>query len=48
MCQNIIDQQLHWLSNNGIKIFDHSSGIKYKNAQYIDQEEIPSFFSKEC
>lgn len=48
MSQNIIDQQLYWLSKNDIKIFDHSCGIKYKNAEYIKQDDILSFFSKEC
>ena len=48
MSQNIIDQQLYWLQANEIEIFDHSSGIKYNNAQYIKQDDIFSFFSKEC
>lgn len=47
MCQNIIDKQLYWLKNNEIKIFDHSSGINYENAEYINADQITSFFSKE-
>ena len=44
MSQNIIDKQIYWLKNNGIKIFDHSSGIKYEHAEYINQEHMLSFF----
>lgn len=49
MSQNIIDKQLYWLKQNDVKIFDHSSGIKYENAEYIREDDILSFFStKEC
>ena len=48
MSQNIIDQQLYWLRKNEIEIFDHSNGIKYNNAEYIKQDDMFSFFSKEC
>jgi hypothetical protein len=48
MSQNIIDKQLYWLKQNNVEIFDHSSGIKYENAEYISEDEIYSFFSKEC
>lgn len=48
MSQNIIDKQLYWLKKNDVEIFDHSSGIKYENAEYIDEDDILSFFSKEC
>jgi hypothetical protein len=47
MSQNIIDKQLYWLKQAGIKIFDHSSGIKYENAEYINSQDLISFFSKE-
>lgn len=46
MCQNIIDKQLYWLKQNNVEIFDHSSGIKYENAEYIDEEGITSFFQR--
>lgn len=48
MAQNIIDKQLYWLRQNNVEIFDHSSGIKYENADYIEEDSIVSFFSKEC
>jgi hypothetical protein len=48
MSQNIIDKQLYWLRQNDVEIFDHSSGIKYENAEYIREDDIFSFFSKEC
>ena len=48
MSQNIADKQLYWLKQNGVEIFDHSSGIKYENAEYIHEDDILSFFSKEC
>ena len=48
MSQNIIDKQLYWLKQNGVEIFDHSSGIKYENAEYINEDDMLSFFSKEC
>lgn len=48
MAQNIIDKQLYWLKQNNVEIFDHSKGIKYENAGYIEEEHIVSFFSKEC
>jgi hypothetical protein len=47
MSQNIIDKQLYWLKQNSVEIFDHSSGINYENAEYIDEDGIVSFFSKE-
>lgn len=46
MSQNIIDKQLYWLKKNDVEIFDHSSGIKYENAEYIDEEDILSFFQR--
>lgn len=48
MAQNIIDKQLYWLKQNNVEIFDHSNGIKYENAEYINENDITSFFSKEC
>lgn len=44
MSQNIIDSQLYWLKQNGVEIFNHSSGIKYKNAEYIKEDNVFSFF----
>jgi hypothetical protein len=46
--QNIIDKQLYWLKQSGVEIFNHSSGIKFENAEYINADDILSFFSKEC
>jgi len=46
MCQNIIDKQLYWLKQNDVEIFDHSSGIKYENAEYISEDDILSFFQR--
>jgi hypothetical protein len=43
MSQNIIDAQLYWLKNSGVKIFDHSDGINYKNATYITADNIVNF-----
>lgn len=48
MSQNIIDKQLYWLKQHNVEIFDHSSGIKYDNATYINENDVVSFFSKEC
>lgn len=42
--QTIIDTQLGWLKNNGVAIRNHSSGLKYNNAAYIDEENILDFF----
>lgn len=39
LSQKIIDKQLFWLKMAGVEIFDFSKGIKYENAQYIDNEE---------
>lgn len=47
LCQKIIDKQLYWLKMAGVEIADCSSGIEYENAEYIDLEQLPSFFSKE-
>ena len=46
MSQKIIDNQLYWLKQNNVEIFDHSSGIKYKNAEYISEDDIVSFFQR--
>ena len=43
--QRIIDANLYWLSQTGVKICDISSGIKYENAEYIPSEEILNFFN---
>jgi hypothetical protein len=44
MCQNIIDKQIFWLKKAGVEIVDCSSGIDYKNAEYIYSDAILSFF----
>ena len=46
LAQKLIDKQLYWLKKKDIKIFDHSSGIKYENAEYIDLESMLSFFQR--
>lgn len=46
MSQKIIDKQLYWLSQAGVQIADCSSGIKYENAEYINIENLVSFFEK--
>lgn len=47
MCQHIIDSQLYWLREAGVKIADCSSGIEYKNAGYIKPENLEDFFKKD-
>lgn len=44
MSQKIVDAQFHWLRSVGVQVADSSSGIEYKNATYIKNEELPSFF----
>ena len=44
--QEIIDANLYWLQQSGVKIADCSSGNKFKNAEYIRLEEVPNFFSE--
>lgn len=46
MSQKILDKQFYWLKKNNVEIFDCSSGIKYKNATYITEEELVSFFQR--
>jgi hypothetical protein len=47
---NLIDANLYWLKNNqqdrNIEIVDHSSGLKYNNAMYIQEEDINVFFEE--
>jgi len=48
MSHNIIDSHLHWLSTQGIKVGNYSSGPKYVNAEYITLEEgLLNFFTEE-
>jgi len=47
MCQKIIDKQIYWLRQAGVKVVDCSSGIEYENAGYIKLENLPSFFEKD-
>lgn len=47
MCQNVIDGQLSWLKKAGVRVADCSSGIKYKNAEYIESDQIRNFFENE-
>lgn len=43
-CQKVLDAQFFWLKKAGIKLGDCSSGIEFKNAEYIKIEGIDSFF----
>ena len=45
--QSIIDAQLGWLAQSEIEVRSHSSGANYKNAAYIQAEDIMQFFSQE-
>lgn len=45
--QRIIDAQLYWLAKEGIVIGSHSSGIKFNNATYITDDQVPNFFKEE-
>lgn len=47
MCQNVIDGQLYWLRKAGVRVADCSSGIKYKNAEYIEIDQIKDFLENE-
>lgn len=44
--QSIIDANLYWLKQAGIEIADHSSGLKYEHATYINLNEIVDFFKE--
>ena len=43
--QRIIDANLYWLAQNGVKIRDCSSGMKFECATYISEEEMQDFFN---
>lgn len=43
LSQKIMDKQLFWIKKE-TKIFDHSKGIKYENAEYINEENIKIIF----
>lgn len=48
MSHSIIDSHLYWLSTQGIKVGNYSSGPKYVNAEYITLEEgLLNFFTEE-
>jgi len=45
---DIVDANLYWLKNfskEKIHVVNHSSGADYKNASYINEKEISSFFA---
>lgn len=44
MCQNILDNMFYWLKSKEIEVKDCSSGRKYKNATYINLNELNDFF----
>lgn len=46
IAQNVIDSQFYWLKEAGVKIIDCSSGIEYKNAEYISIEGLGEFFEE--
>lgn len=46
-CQKIVDRQIFWLREAGIKVGDCSSGIELTNATYIKPEGVVDFFDKE-
>lgn len=46
-CQRIIDRQLFWLREAGIRVADCSSGVELKNAEYIRPEGLINFFDKD-
>jgi len=52
MCHDIVDANLYWLTHqedNEVKVADYSSGPKYNNAVYIDNEEAAlSFFADDA
>lgn len=45
MSQRIIDAHLYWLSQTGVAVGSHSSGLNYKNAAYIPLSNLKEFFS---
>jgi len=42
-CQQILDTMFYWLSTKNIEISDCSMGIKYKNASYINLNQLNNF-----
>jgi len=44
---NIIDANAYWLKQEGIEIYDHSSGANYENITYIKEETIKTFYVDE-
>lgn len=45
----IIDANFYWLKNQEdikVEIVDHSSGVKYKNADYIENDNFVEFFNQ--
>jgi len=47
MSQQTIDAKLYWAKSFGIKTGDHSSGINYRNAEYISADKIIDFFEND-
>lgn len=47
IAHDIVDANLYWLKESGIKIANHSSGYNFNNAPYISKEEITGFFEEE-
>jgi hypothetical protein len=48
IAHSLIDGNLHWLLNNSeVKIANHSSGLEYDNAPYINYDKLLNFFDRE-
>ena len=46
LSHELIDSNLFWLKKQQIKIGNHSSSPKFKNAEYINEEGLSDFFGK--
>jgi len=44
--QRLIDSNLYWINQAGIKVGNHSSGIKYKHSNYIHEDNVIDFFKE--
>lgn len=43
LSNKVIDANLGWLKKHSVKIYDHSNGLKYENAEYISVDNIMNF-----
>lgn len=44
---DVIDVNAYWLKQEGIEIYDHSSGANYNNVTYIKEETVKTFYVDE-